>query len=1557
MRKIFLFFLLGMLLYSGFSYANLLDPLYENVREQAVASFRDLFSGQVIIGRAGLGLTGQVLLYDVKIGEDLIAPQVIINFNPLKYLARRGDIVPAITSIKVINGRARIIRNRRGRLNALFFLKPSQGEGGGIPFRARVYLNNCRAEYIDEAGLPYNPVVVPFKTRLENLNGNINLTRFPRINLSLTSQIVNGGIIQIKGQADITKQTYDFKLSSSNLVVADWGGYFLPNFNFKSGRANVDLGINNREITLKAGGLAEDMPFEVSGRIFKDLDLNITLPKIKLEKVRQLLPPVKEVDITGAGSVKIKLSGPYRKLLAEADLNVSSGKLYQRSLSGRAVFRYQDGKIMLTHSALKAFDGRMNLSGQLNLKDKLQFNLSGDLFELKLDKLANNMPGISGRFSGRLSAAGSPSDFSGNLRLKLDSSNLWGQKVEAAQADFSYSHQTLTLSQFRISSEQAEFISSGKIGPDKLCELTAEARGIILKGEGILGPMEADLKSFAGKLDFYLNEEFFKRPLKNMNAQGQAELSSSRLGEQEIDQARGGIRLERGIISLEGVSVTRGSTVIYMAGSVGLGSPTDLRIYGEKLNLSDLKILNYVLPKSMRKVSGQANLDFRVSGQINELASIDSLLDLKVIGRVKAWEAQLGEVRLKQISAEAVWKDQEFSLRNGFLQTDRSQLQFGLNLKKQGFINILARGNINLLDLGAAGEWGDLAGEGKVDINISGERSQPKVYADFNFRGLRFNRISLQSLSGRVRTRENKVVIESPIEFKTAEEEFKITGYLLPGAETFNLRLELIKGQVNSFLDFGQNLMQEVNRWARPGAASGKIKIDLSGFSLPQFTGEVFYRVNGAHSYFLTKWNKIFSEVVKYRESLKPPALERMSGELKGEIQLYGPFSSPLGYLKGEIRQGAYGKYDFDKFEIEAYGSTEAVKIRQAVFKKSDGNLRIFGDVDLKNEKLALKLFAEKYPADILKLIADRPYSGAFKLNAVCGGSFKNPEISASLLTDRVVLDGVQFDQISGALFYHENILNLSRLKLVNGDKASEVDGFYDLAGEAYLTASLEGSVLGLLNLFTDEVKWQEGEAQGQVIFTVNRGQPKLTGFLNVWDGLIYVRRLDSNLDQFYLELTADENRLELKRLVSYWLGKSTKGKINYLSLKGWADFNNQKLNLGLADSNFFMDLPGTYSGNLMISGASLYGPFASPTLSAKVALRDGTLYLPEGGPAGGGGPKSGPGMNLDVLVDLDRNVYLAGGNIMTLDLSNILVNLEMAGSGLRLSGNINQPVLVGRVDLKRGTVNIFNREFTLLSSDTQKTYPGYNLGQVSDNYAQFSGAEGLMPYLNLAASVKVEDYTVDSEGKRTKKEVTVLSFISGVPGSKEKEKGINIGLEAFEKDPAGGGWLRAKYSDSEIKVLLLPDFIKSATGIEKDSQVDTKAVVADYLHSRLQTFIFRGMERQLERALGLESLTLEYNFGQDLRRALGAQDVARVEQPTWGVGFVKGFFDRFYIDLRYRQTMEQQTGAENPNYFNYQLTYKLTPVWSFSYYREPLSLYDLNTGYSKTTLKAGYSF
>ena len=79
-------------------------------------------------------------------------------------------------------------------------------------------------------------------------------------------------------------------------------------------------------------------------------------------------------------------------------------------------------------------------------------------------------------------------------------------------------------------------------------------------------------------------------------------------------------------------------------------------------------------------------------------------------------------------------------------------------------------------------------------------------------------------------------------------------------------------------------------------------------------------------------------------------------------------------------------------------------------------------------------------------------------------------------------------------------------------------------------------------------------------------------------------------------------------------------------------------------------------------------------------------------------------------------------------------------------------------------------------------------------------------------------------------------------------------------------------------------------------------------------------------------------------------------EETAFGVGVAKGFFEQFYIDMKYAQAMEERAGT-NRSLFNYQITYKLNPLLSVLYYREPLSFIEEENNFYKVTLKAGYNF
>jgi hypothetical protein len=594
-------------------------------------------------------------------------------------------------------------------------------------------------------------------------------------------------------------------------------------------------------------------------------------------------------------------------------------------------------------------------------------------------------------------------------------------------------------------------------------------------------------------------------------------------------------------------------------------------------------------------------------------------------------------------------------------------------------------------------------------------------------------------------------------------------------------------------------------------------------------------------------------------------------------------------------------------------------------------------------------------------------------------GPIENPRISLSAAGNGLGLDGIVFDRAMLSVTKKDNMLYLHELSLIEGSLLSSAYGSISFRrrGPIDIEANLKGNSVGLLNLLTNDFRWLSGNSSVSLKASGTLAKPQINGKAFLSRAAIRLNAIDSVVRDLQGSAEVRGNVLDIKSLTGVWAGGKTKKWANPIGLAGQIDFTDlfsEKPSLGLAlvvsPTDLYVALPNLYTGNLSVKELSLSGPLyfdqsRGPLLAGKVAAENAVINLPSGqAPAAAGQPFP---LDFDLTADLNKNVYAVMGDVSTLNLSNIFMNLELSGQSLKISGSTRSPVLLGKIALKRGVVSIFNREFTLLSTDMQSKFFPYDQEKIRQNTAFFTGEEGpsgALPNLDITASVNVENQEKDADGQLVKKNVVVLARLAGVPGSTEKERGLKVALSGFSEDKSKSPpeISPANYAEQDLRVMLLPDFIKSLAGISgpgESGKVDTNVIVADYLNSRVQTLLFRSLEREAEQRLGLESLTLEYNFGPKIREAMGIKDTTGFaeEKPALTVGFVKGFFDRLYIDVRYSQGVQKTTSSSGADTsINYQLTYKLTPIWSIIYYREPISLNEITTGYQKITLKAGFA-
>jgi len=1635
MKKLaFIFLLLAISLFtSAFSVKEWKDTVYGRIKSDAEKSFSDLFQRRVTIQSAGGILVGQIILKEVSIPEIGRVPKLILSFNPLKFVYTKGDIVASLTKITLVDGELKLERNKADRWNVLSLLpKPSTPKAPAPPPLAfRLVLKNCRVNYYDQLG--FRQPQREFKVGINKVNGEVDLRNQDKLKFNFSARLPEA--VKASGSFNFKTGKYEMNVSVNKINLAKWGNYVVPlaDLDIRGGTADLLLKLSPPKIkgwllsftgsvnlsnasgqfqthdlkevsgklyladeSLAFGNLTAEIdhiPLTINGRIFdfskQNLDLKASLREVELKKLSSAFPQTRDLDIKGSGSADFAVSGSVPQPVIKGKANISGAEIYQQKFDGAGLFNFENQLMNLEADITNLYKGSSSLKAILDLSPKEpSLSLKAKFSNLNLTHLAQDSPGIEGRTDGLLEISGPLNDLTGKLSAAFTQASVFGQPVKDSSASFRIINGDLYLQSLVARSGDVTFSSRGKISRDLTFDLQTEASGWRLSGSGILGRMQATVSRFKGNLRWKMGPEFLAAPLKNLYASGEAALSNGQLGEQLFDQAQGKINIGEGRIQIEDAFVRKDDSILRISGTTGIGTPTRLKLSGEKINLENLKIVNYFLPPEVKDPKGLASLEVEVTGALSQetrITSFDPLLDLKVNGTLFLSNSSIAGLPVNRLQAKFSWQDRSLFISDSRLEMPDSTLSLYLESRKDQTINASIEGNADLsLFQSLTKKYGRLSGRAGINLKLVGKIEQPMLAASFLANRLRFNEVYFDSISGSLSFYRNQLELLQPVSFKSGNDLYTLSGNASfvpenPGESDIDLELKILKADLSSAYRLFGNLQGEVQRRLSLPEEGKAVKINPANFSLSNYQaflrrGNIlFYSANGEKSYFLKSWG---ASRLEFEKSLAATPAENLGGSLAGDFQLKGKIQNPSGKFMLQLTKGYFRDFTFDEFSASAALKNQEIKIEKALLLKDRGTISARGSYNF-NNKLYLNTVANNMPLDVLQLLfPKKEFKGAFNLNADFEGPLENLRIALAAAGNNLTLAGINFDKAALSLSKQDNHFFLRELSLLQKNLVSGAYGSV-APGEIDLDLNLKGDAVGLINLFTNDIQWIKGTSLISAEVRGSPEDPKINGQINVTKGIVYVKALDSNLSNLEGKASIKNNLLRIEALTGTWAGVKTRGVENPLGLSGTIDLGKMFAGKGMVDFNLafspahlYIAFPNLYTGGMRVEDLSLQGPFnfdlsQGPILKGKVQVDNALITIsPAGAPAGKVFP-----LSFDLEANLEKNVYAAMGNVGTVNLSNILMNLEIAGEGIQISGNLKAPILLGKILIKRGTINIFNREFTLLSPETQKKYFPYDAEKIQDNIASFSGEEGpagIMPRLNIISSINVENLEKDQSGTYVKKKINILARLQGTMGAKTEEEGLKIALSAFTEDRTKSPpeMVPAAYSEQDLKVMLLPDFIKALVGVGQPEEagkpkVDTNLVLADYLNSWGQTILFRSLEREAEKTLGLESLTLEYNFGPQLREAMGVKKEPagfEEEKPAWTVGFAKALFDRLYVDVRYSQGTEQAKGSTASTTFNYQLTYKISPIWSIIYYREPASLTELITGYQKVTLKAGFA-
>ncbi|NQT28931.1 MAG: DUF748 domain-containing protein [Candidatus Saganbacteria bacterium] len=1635
-KKLVLFCLcLAIIFSSAFSISKWTDSVYTKIKDQTIMGLKEAFNVNIEIGGVGGIVAGQVVFYDVVIPDFVQAKKIYVNFNLLE-LAWDRNIVPAISKITIVDGEFKVLRDSSSQLNVLS-LVPKADPGTPPPpvFRGRIVFKDCQVDYSDQIGFRSKPE--PFSETVSQIKGEVGFQKKDTILISLSGKTQENSPLQVSGVSNLKNGDYNINILAKKLPLAKWGNYAVPldPLNFCGGDVDLaiklsppkttgwplsllgDFSFHNAslkvgEYTLEKGNgallmddenldfknltlLVNGVPLTING-VFSSftkqkLDFNIVSTNAPLSDVVALLPQTKDFDLKGLGNTTFHLSGTVPAPVLAGTIQIKEGKVYGQPVSGKAKLNYAQNILDIKIEPINIYQGEIIGDAKIDFeKDTPTLSFKGLLDGLDLKLMSNRAPGIVGKLFGELVLSGPINNLDGTLGGRVSGGMFMGQPIDKISATFETADGNIYLKSFVARSENASLTAQGTISKEGQFDFTATAQGIKLAGQGVLGTMEAVVDNFSGNLNFKLDQQFLNAPLKKLSASGEATLSHGKIGQQLFDLAEGKFSMGGGRIEIEEVLFSRRQSSIKAAGQTGIGVPTDLKIYGESINLEDLKILNYFLPEEAQNPTGSANIEIAINGEISaqsDLGSVAPLLSLTTSGKVDLWDTSFADIPITSAQINFLLKEGLLSFSNCSLKTPRTDLAWSLNYLPPSNLTGNVVGIIDFSDIRKfTTKYGELDGVLGLNLLVSGNLNDPVYSASFWLEDFQFNRVNIDSVSGSVLFANKQLSFPKPILIINKENKYEIRGVanlapLLAGDPQnsyLNLTLKFITADVAQTLKLFKDISFELSRKIAPQNTTGQVSIDLSSLIFPTvFDFKVgskilLYVAGQLNDCFLEIWDAA-TKITPEEEG--PLVLDNMGGELRGSISIEGKTKNLSGTLLAEVKNGYYKDFTFKNLKVNSSLENQIISIKNFDLRKGRGKFVAQGKIGLTSETLSLRLGAEQLPLDTLQLFFAKDFSGNFDMSASIEGTVKNPLFTVSLSAKNISLANVAFDQLYLNVEKNTEKILLNDLTLIEKQDISNAHGSLDLSreGNIDLEALLKNNALGLVNLFTDEITWKAGTALASLEISGPLQKPDINGALSLEGTTIYVRAIDSNVRDIAGEVTISHGLVDIKALTGIWIGKTSRNKPNALGLAGTINLNGLFLTEGVAQiylvlspTRITANLPNLFKGQIDLSDIKLEGPLyidfsQGPKLSGNAKINNALITLKSTGGGGGGGDnKAGKvfPLNFDLNVGLKKNVYVVMGDIATLDLSNLFMNLQIESDRLKVLGNLAYPSLLGKIHIDRGSINIFNRGFTLLSPDEQKKYFLLDPDLIAENVAVFKGLEGeagLMPDVTLTAKVDViNSETINDQVVETK--VIIISRLKGMIGSTNKDEGLTTTFYSYIEDdtrsppqitPAG-------YSEQEIKVMLLPDFIKSLAGIDKGN-VDANAVLADYLNSRLQAVLFRGIERELEQRLGLERLTLEYNFGRQLRQEMGVDETGRYEdQPDWRIGFVKGFFDKFYVQFRYSETYRE---GSPENAYDYQVTYKLSPICSIIYYEEPPNPSNLNVGEKQITLQTGFSF
>lgn len=408
-------------------------------------------------------------------------------------------------------------------------------------------------------------------------------------------------------------------------------------------------------------------------------------------------------------------------------------------------------------------------------------------------------------------------------------------------------------------------------------------------------------------------------------------------------------------------------------------------------------------------------------------------------------------------------------------------------------------------------------------------------------------------------------------------------------------------------------------------------------FELPNVRQRQLFQMENAQQPLSLRWKEVYDHWERWKlqpntepaesPSVEKSPLESLRGDLSLHAQIQGSVAAPEVKAQGMVQNLKYQDAEVPETFLNAIYKDQKVDLKKFyLIEKQGGTLEVQGLVDLAKD-LNLEVRAKGLKLDSLNPFLrnlDTRLDGSLSAFAVAQGPVKNPEVTAELKLNRLLLNQIFFDSLATLTDYRDGYVRDTRVELNYGDQQVVAYGdvpVTDLNKPMDVTLQLQNDSFGLVNLFTNAIDWRKGTGAILVNVLGSPRSPQLEGTFSMNDTSIYIpalRDMVSNLRvRGQLKRNTDENGVIQQNVaIEQVTGRFGGGEILATGTMDLLNLKPSYLNLKtqMKDVLFQYNNSGLFQTQTPIEQAEvrIRGLIQQPIISGRIALgKGGETFFP----------------------------------------------------------------------------------------------------------------------------------------------------------------------------------------------------------------------------------------------------------------------------------------------------------------------------------------------------------